>query len=68
MAQGPQHMKPRKMRKADFGFILILFVMLLGIFIFFSRNTNQPVTLSRDEFVGLINEDKFRSICYSCRW
>lgn len=62
MAQGPQPMKPRKMKKADFGFILILFVMLLGIFIFFSRNTNQPVTLSRDEFVGLISDEKILEV------
>lgn len=62
MAQGPQQPKPRKMKKADFGFIIILFLMLLGIFLYFSRNANQTELLTPDEFSTLLSDNKITEV------
>lgn len=62
MAQGPQAPKPRKMKKADLGFIIILFLMLLGIFLYFSRNANQTELLTPEEFNTLLDENKITEV------
>jgi len=62
MAQGPQPLRPKRMRKADIGFIIILFIMLIGMFIFITRNTNKPVTLKQDEFLKLITQQQVQEV------
>lgn len=64
MAQGPQN-KPQKISKRDWGLILIILFVFVGLFLLFSRNATQPDSLTLNDFYAYIDEGKITEMTAS---
>ena len=61
MAQGPQ-LKPKKMRRSDIGFGLLIIALILGLFFYMRNVTTQPDQLGYQDYFTYLENDKVDTI------
>ncbi len=50
MSQGPQQIKPKGLRKADIGLIIVIILLIIGVFIFVRNSSAKPDKLTYNDF------------------
>ncbi|MDY0064518.1 MAG: ATP-dependent zinc metalloprotease FtsH [Bacilli bacterium] len=55
MAQGPQP-KPKTFNRKDLGLILIISLVLIGLILLITRNSNQPDSLTTNDFYAYVQD------------
>jgi cell division protease FtsH len=61
MAQGPQQ-KSKMFSKRDFGLILIIVFVILGLTLLISKNANKPVQLDASDFITYVEKGQVREV------
>ncbi|MDD4389094.1 MAG: hypothetical protein PHV87_07810, partial [Bacilli bacterium] len=62
MAQGPQQLKPKKIKTADIGVILIIILLIIGIFLFMHNAADKPDKPELNDFLNYAEKDRIKSV------
>src|SRR5690554_1125458 len=57
MTKGPNQLKPRRIKRADIGVILIIVLLIVGIFIFMRNAADKPEELEINDFIDYVKRD-----------